>query len=106
MSYREYLNEVFNLNFDSAKSNRSKDEWDDFLAYEEKLFKLKKLAFEAGYELAIRWTGNDNSKNGFFDIMNSDSEQSMDMEPTKPIKSFEDFNMARTWLLSNYKNKK
>ena len=66
MKYRKYLDEAFNVNFDANKSARSPKEWDDFVAYEEKLFRLKKLAFEAGYDLAIRWTASDNPKNGFF----------------------------------------
>jgi hypothetical protein len=106
MHYKKYLNEAFNVNFDANKSARSPKEWDDFIAYEEKLFRLKKLAFEAGYDLAIRWFGTSNSKNGFYDILKRD-DMSFDMnsEPVKPIKSFESMEQARTWILSNYNKK-
>jgi hypothetical protein len=97
--FREFLTEAFNLNFDSAKSMRSKDEWETFLAYSDKLWRLRKLAFEAGYDLSIRWTASDNPKNGFFDVMD------YDLDGVKPIKTLSDISATRTLLLSNYKKK-
>lgn len=86
MGYKDYLKEE---KIEGKQTVRTKQEWKEFLEYENKILELRKLVFLAGYDVTI------NSKSGKFDIYEWDS-------VSKPIKTIESIQGVKSWLKQNW----
>jgi len=83
--FKDYLIEE---KIEGKETVRTKQEWKDFIKYENNILELRKLVFLAGYDVTI------NSKNGKFDIYEYDG--------PKKITTIESSQGVKSWLKQNW----